>query len=172
MHTGRYVIMGVAGAGKSEIGAAFAHALGVAFVEGDTYHSAMNIERMAAGVPLTDDDRQDWLMAIAARLRESQRAGVGVVISCSALKRRYRDLLREGAPDVRFIYLSGARTLLGARLAQRRGHFMPPSMLDSQLAILEAPTDDEAAWEYDIDAPPAAIVGRLLARATSSHGVA
>ena len=167
MHTGRYIVMGVAGAGKSEIGAAFAHALGVAFIEGDTHHSAANIEKMAAGVPLTDDDRQDWLAAIAARLRESQRAGAGVVISCSALKRRYRDLLREGTPDVRFIYLAGTRTLLGARLAQRRGHFMPPSMLDSQLAILEAPTDDESAWECDIDAPPAAIVGHLLARATA-----
>ena len=166
MHTGRYVVMGVAGAGKSEIGAAFGHALGVTFLEGDTYHCAGNIARMAAGVPLTDDDRQDWLVAIAARLRESHRAGAGVVISCSALKRRYRDLLREGAPDVRFIYLSGTRAILGARLAQRRSHFMPPSMLDSQLAILEPPTDDEAAWECDIDAPPAAIVGRLLARAT------
>jgi carbohydrate kinase (thermoresistant glucokinase family) len=167
MHTGRYIVMGVTGAGKSEIGAAFARALGVPFVEGDAYHSAANVARMSAGVPLTDEDRREWLAALAARLRESEHAGTGIVLSCSALKRRYRDILRQGAPDVRFIYLSGERSLITARLAGRRDHFMPPALLDSQLATLEPPTADEKAWVCEIDAPPGAIVDSLIARVVS-----
>lgn len=162
-HTGRYVIMGVCGSGKSLIGAMLARALGVAFVEGDDLHPPENVQRMAAGTPLTDDDRRGWLLAIAARLHEARRAGIGLVASCSALKRTYRDLLRSaGDRDVRFVYLRGTKVLLAERMAQRRGHFMPPSLLDSQLAILEEPAPDERAWVCDITQAPHVIVTELV----------
>ena len=165
MRTRLYVIMGVCGSGKSLIGAQFARELGIEFVEGDDLHAPDNVKRMAAGTSLTDDDRHDWLMAIAARLREARRARMGLVVSCSALKRSYRDLLRsEGDPDVRFVYLAGSRALLAERMAQRRGHFMPPSLLESQLAILEEPSPDECAWMCDIRETPDAIVADLVTR--------
>jgi len=158
--------MGVSGAGKSTIGAQLARALGVAFIEGDDLHPVRNVERMAAGIPLTDDDRQGWLLAIAARLRDAQRAGVGLVASCSALKRRYRDLLRSaGDPDVRLVYLQGRKSLLAERMATRRGHFMPPGLLDSQLATLEEPSPDERAFVCDIRETADAIVADLVQRA-------
>ena len=166
MHTGLYVMMGVSGAGKSLIGAQLAGALDVDFVEGDDLHPPENVRRMAAGIPLTDDDRHGWLLAIAARLRVAKVAHAGLVISCSALKRSYRDLLRSnGATDVQFVYLAGGRALLAERLAQRRGHFMPPALLDSQLAILEEPAPDEHAWVCDIRQTPDAIVVDLVRRA-------
>lgn len=169
MHTGLYVVMGVCGAGKSLIGEQFARELGVEFVEGDALHPPENVKRMAAGIPLTDDDRHGWLLAIATRIRDARGAGVGLVVSCSALKRKYRDLLRSaGDPNVRFIYLAGTRELLAERLSARRGHFMPPSLLDSQLATLEEPTPGEHAWMFDITKTPDAIVADLMTRATSS----
>jgi gluconokinase len=165
VHTGLYVIMGVSGSGKSLIGAQLARALDVEFVEGDDLHPSENVTRMAAGIPLTDDDRHGWLVAIAARLRDAKRAGAGLVVSCSALKRRYRDLLRSvGTADVRFVYLAGSRAMLAERLANRRGHFMPPALLDSQLAILEEPSPDERAWVCDISQAPDVIVGDLVRR--------
>jgi gluconokinase len=155
--------MGVCGSGKSLIGAQLARDLDVEFVEGDDLHPPDNVQHMAAGMPLTDDDRRGWLTAIAARLREAKRAGVGLVVSCSALKRSYRDLLRSaGEADVRFVYLAGSRALLAERMAHRRGHFMPPSLLDSQLAILEEPSADEGAWVCDIRETPDTIVGDLV----------
>src|SRR5712691_6139169 len=166
VHTGLYVIMGVCGSGKSLIGAQLARELDIEFVEGDDLHPAGNVKRMAAGTPLTDADRRGWLLAIAARLREAKRAGTGLVVSCSALKRSYRDLLRSvGAADVRFVYLAGSRALLAERMANRRGHFMPPSLLESQLAILEEPAPDEHAWVCDIRQAPDAIVADLVRRA-------
>ncbi len=169
MHTGLYVIMGVCGAGKSLIGAELARELGIEFVEGDELHPPDNVKRMASGIPLTDDDRQGWLLAIAARLREAKRAGVGIVVSCSALKRSYRDLLRSaGDADVRFVYLAGSRALIAERIAKRRGHFMPPSLLDSQLAILEEPSPDERAWKCDISETPDAMLADLVTRTTSA----
>jgi gluconokinase len=165
-HTGLYVVMGVSGSGKSVIGAAIARKLDIAFVEGDDLHPPDNVKRMAAGTPLTDNDRRGWLIAIAGRLREAQRAGVGLVVSCSALKRSYRDMLRSvGAADVRFVYLAGSRALLAERMAHRSGHFMPLSLLESQLAILEEPSPDEHAWVCDIRETPDTIVGDLVARA-------
>src|SRR3954462_4844620 len=134
--------MGVAGSGKSLIGAALANALGIDFVDGDNYHSATNIERMASGIPLTDDDRADWLDSLAGRIREARDSGAGVVVACSALKRRYRDILRASAPELQFVFLNGAPALIAARLAGRRAHFMPPSLLDSQLETLEEPAPD------------------------------
>jgi gluconokinase len=169
VHTGLYVMMGVCGSGKSLIGAKLARELDIEFVEGDDLHPPDNVKRMAAGIPLTDDDRHGWLIAIAARLREAKRAGIGLVVSCSALKRSYRDLLRSvGDGDVRFVHLAGSRGLLAERMAKRRGHFMPPSLLDSQLSILEEPSPDERAWVCDISAAPHAIVAALVTRTASS----
>ena len=165
VHTGLYVMMGVCGSGKSLIGATFARALDIEFVEGDGLHPPGNVKRMAAGMPLTDDDRHGWLISLAARLREAKRAGIGLVVACSALKRSYRDLLRSvGDVDVRFVYLAGSRALLAERLVKRRGHFLPPSLLDSQLSILEEPSPEERAWVCDIREAPDAIVADLVTR--------
>jgi gluconokinase len=164
---GLYVVMGVAGSGKSLIGAALAHALDVRFVEGDDFHPPENIAKMSAGIPLTDEDRDGWLRALASRLRYASDAGAGVVIACSALKRSYRDILRGGSSDVQFIYLEGSRRLIGERLARRGGHYMRASMLDSQLAILEEPAPDEGAWVCDVALPPQRIVDDIVARASA-----
>jgi gluconokinase len=163
---GLYVVMGVSGSGKTVIGAALARALGIEFVEGDSYHSPENVERMASGIPLTDDDRAVWLRSLAARLREARDAGSGLVVSCSALKRSYRDILRSEAGLVRFTFLEGRRALIAERLAGRRGHYMPASLLDSQFAILEEPSPDEDAWVCDIREAPEDIVAALVARAS------
>ena len=163
MHHGLYVVMGVAGSGKSTVGAAFARALGVPFVEGDEYHPAENVGRMSQGIPLTDEDRAGWLRALAARLREARDAGTRLVMTCSALKRSYRDILRAEADDLQFIFLRGPRALIAERLASRRGHFMPPSLLDSQLATLEEPSPDEGAWVCDISQSPQELVTALVA---------
>ncbi len=159
--------MGVSGSGKSLIGAALARALGIDFVEGDEYHSAENVERMASGVPLTDDDRARWLRSLAARIREAKDAGTGLVMSCSALKRSYRDILRAEAGELRFVFLEGQRALIAERLVGRRGHFMPTSLLESQFATLEEPSPDENAWVCDIRQSPQDIVAALVARASA-----
>ena len=156
--------MGVSGSGKSLIGAGLARALGVDFIEGDQYHSAENVERMSRGIPLTDDDRAQWLRSLAARIREAKETGSGVVISCSALKRSYRDILRADATELRFVFLNGRRELIAQRLARRQGHYMPPSLLESQFAILEEPLPDEDAWVCDISDSPQDLVASLVAR--------
>lgn len=161
-------MMGVAGSGKSTIGAALARALDVDFVEGDRYHPPENVERMSRGIPLTDADRAGWLRALAARLREAKEAGVGLVMTCSALKRSYRDVLRGGAPDLQLVFLRGPRTLIAERLGARRGHFMPPSLLESQFATLEEPEADENAWACDVGQSPEEIVASLVDRAAAA----
>jgi gluconokinase len=166
VNRGLYVVMGVSGSGKSLIGAAFARALGIDFVEGDDYHSAENVQRMSREVPLSDDDRVRWLRSLAVRIREAKDAGTGLVMTCSALKRSYRDVLRAQASELRFVFLRGPRALLAERLASRRGHFMPPSLLDSQLATLEEPSPDEHAWVCDIRESPQDLVAALVARAS------
>jgi gluconokinase len=158
-------VMGVAGSGKTVIGAAFARALGIPFVEGDDYHPAENVQRMALGIPLTDDDRMPWLRALAARIREAKDAGTGLVMACSALKRSYRDILRAEAGELRFVFLKGPRALIAERLSGRRGHFMPLSLLDSQFATLEEPSPNENAWVCDITEAPQDLVAALVARA-------
>jgi gluconokinase len=167
VNTGLYVVMGVCGSGKSVIGAAFASALGIDFVEGDEYHPAENVKRMASGIPLTDDDRVEWLRLLAARIREAKDAGTGLVMTCSALKRSYRDVLRAASAELRFVFLQGQQPLIAQRLAGRRGHFMHPSLLASQFATLEEPSPDEDAWVCDISQSPQDIVSALVAR--TSH---
>ena len=165
VHSRLYVIMGVAGSGKTTIGAALARALATPFLEGDDLHPPANVQRMAQGIPLTDDDRRPWLLAIAQQLRDAHRAGLGLVVTFSALKRSYRDLLRSASgAALQFVYLTGDRDVIAERLAERRGHFMPGSLLDSQLATLEAPAADEHAWACDIRESPEAIVANLVKR--------
>lgn len=167
MKSGLYVVMGVSGSGKSLIGASLARELGIDFVEGDEYHPAENVRRMASGVPLTDDDRAGWLRALAGRIREARDAGAGLVMTCSALKRSYRDVLRAEANELRFVFLRGPRALIADRLAGRRGHFMPASLLDSQFATLEEPSPDEEAWVCDIRESPDDLVAALVARVSA-----
>lgn len=139
------VVMGVSGAGKSTVGVLLARRLGWEFVEADDFHTARNIALMEAGHPLSDADRAPWLEAIAARLDELRRAGKCAVLACSALKKSYRDVLRDGHDDVRFVYLKVERDVLMRRLEERHGHFMTSTLLDSQLATLEEPTAAEGA---------------------------
>lgn len=155
--------MGVAGSGKSLIGTALAARLGCEFIDGDDFHSADNVKRMASGIPLTDADRAEWLRALAARITESKKAGTGLVAACSALRRSYRDILRSAAPDLQLVFLQGEPKLIAERLAGRRGHYMPASLLDSQLATLETPAPAERAWVVDIARTPAEIVDDLVA---------
>lgn len=156
------VVMGVCGAGKSTVGRALAARLGCAFAEGDAFHPKENVAKMAAGEPLTDADRAPWLDALADHLDGWQTAGQNGVLACSALKRAYREVLAAPAPALRFLYLKGAPELLRARLAARRDHYMPPTLLDSQLATLEEPGLDENAIVLTIDGDPDGIVDAAL----------
>lgn len=158
------VVMGAAGAGKSRIGSALAAALQLPFVEGDAFHPPENIALMAAGTPLTDADRHGWLLALAGELRQAKDAAQGVVLACSALRRRYRDLLRTGDDSVRFVFLATTADVLRDRLASRRGHYMPASLIDSQLEVLEPPQADERAWAYDASRDPDDIVRDVMHR--------
>ena len=145
------VVMGVAGSGKTTIANALAERLGVPVVEGDSLHPAANVKKMASGIPLTDEDRWPWLRAIGERMEVERSTGHGVVVSCSALKHVYRDALRRCVHGrVQFILLDGSRELIGQRMRKRKGHFMPPALLDSQFATLERPTADEHATVLDI----------------------
>ena len=160
--TQRWVVMGVSGSGKSEIGRRLAQRLGCSFVEGDDFHPAANIAKMGAGIPLTDADRWQWLHVLASQLRVACENQAGIVISCSALKRAYRDVLRGGDPDVHFAHLHGSQVAIAARMQSRTGHFMPASLLESQLRDLEPLTPDEAGVTLDIAAPPEALVAHIL----------
>jgi carbohydrate kinase (thermoresistant glucokinase family) len=143
-----------------------ARALDVSFVEGDDYHPPENVRLMSSGIPLTDADRAGWLRALATTLREARESNTGLVLSCSALKRSYREILRAAAPDVQFVFLEGPRSLIAERAASRRDHFMPPALVDSQLATLEVPAADEDVWFCDISRSPREIVDALLTRAS------
>jgi carbohydrate kinase (thermoresistant glucokinase family) len=149
----RLVVMGVCASGKSALGAALAERLGLPFVEGDSFHSPENVALMAEGTPLTDARRAGWLRALAAQMGSPAACDSGMVLACSALKRSYRDVLRSGAPDLRLLLLHGSRELLQQRLAARQGHYMPASLLPSQLATLEMPQPDEHALVLDTDRP-------------------
>ncbi|ANC30267.1 gluconokinase [Isoptericola dokdonensis] len=149
------VVMGVAGCGKSTVGGLLAARLGVRFVDADDLHPAHNVATMAAGTPLTDADRLPWLARVADVLSQGADAGEPVVVACSALRRAYRDALRAGAGgDVAFVHLHGDRALLAERIAARADHFMPPALLDSQLATLEPLEADETGFVLDVARPP------------------
>ncbi|MGI9243078.1 MAG: gluconokinase [Verrucomicrobiales bacterium] len=160
-HHGRqqtFIFMGVSGCGKSTIGRDFAAAIGGAFLDGDDFHPPANIDKMSNSIPLTDTDRAGWIAALREAIlgAESDR----LCVACSALKRIHREMLRDGCPNLTFIYLHGSRELLASRLAERSGHFMPPGLLDSQLADLEPPT---GATRVEISSTPEEIVRSLRA---------
>ncbi|WP_255731470.1 gluconokinase [Phaeobacter sp. B1627] len=146
------VIMGVSGCGKSTVGAALAALSRLEYVDGDDLHPVANVDKMRAGIPLTDADRQPWLEDCGAALG---RAHTGLILGCSALKLSYREIIRRTAFPAKpvFVYLHGSREVLSARMGQREGHYMPTSLLDSQLATLEPPTGPEGAITVDIDQP-------------------
>ncbi|MEV0637158.1 gluconokinase [Streptomyces sp. NPDC050619] len=154
------VVMGVAGTGKTTIGPLLAARLGVPYAEGDDFHPPANIEKMSAGVPLTDEDRLPWLDSIGEWAHA--RAGLGGVVSCSALKRSYRDRLRAAAPDLVFVHLAGDRALIEDRMSHRQGHFMPTALLDSQFATLQPLAPDEAGVAVDVSGSPEDITERAM----------
>lgn len=166
----RLAVMGVSASGKSTIGLLLADALGVPFCDGDDLHPPANRAKMHEGQPLDDEDRMPWLHRIAMRLGEWRANATGGVIVSSLLTRRYRDLVRAGAGPFTLVHLDGPRALLAARIAARRGHFMPASLLDSQLATLEPPMADEDAIVARIDEPPVSIARRIVAELARRQG--
>lgn len=158
----RFVVMGVSGCGKSSIGASFAAQISADFVDGDDLHPAKNIAKMAAGIPLDDADRGPWLMAVGQTFADHV---LPLVIGCSALKYSYRDIIRSaaGGGPIAFLHLYGARDVIASRIARRKDHFMPTTLLDSQLLALEQLGPDENAVRVNIDQSPDAIVAELVA---------
>lgn len=161
-HACALIVMGVSGSGKTTIADALAATLSWRFVDGDAFHPAGNVAKMRAGHPLTDEDRRPWLNAIADEIERVCSADGHVIVACSALKRAYRDVLRRGRGDVRFVFLNGTPELVAARLARRKGHFMPPGLLASQFRALEPPGDGERAVTVSIDASVEAIVAGIV----------
>lgn len=155
------IVMGVSGSGKSTVGRAIADRLGWEFQDGDSFHPPANVAKMKAGTPLDDQDRQPWLEAMRDWMQAAHRGGRNAVLACSALRERYRDVLLRHEPWVRFVHLHGSRELIAARMAARSGHFMPPTLLASQLATLEPPAD---ALVVDIARPPGELVDEILSR--------
>jgi carbohydrate kinase (thermoresistant glucokinase family) len=156
------VFMGVSGCGKTTVAAILASRLGWRFEEGDALHPRANIEKMAAGHPLTDADRWPWLAKVADWIQERLDAGEDGLITCSALKRSYRDLINRGGSGLIFVFLAGSKETIAARLAERHGHFMRSSLLDSQFADLEEPAADEPAIRVEIGPPAAAIAEQII----------
>jgi gluconokinase len=154
------VVMGVCGSGKTTVGQALAEGLGLPYADADDFHPAGNVAKMTAGLPLDDNDRAPWLTAVGRWLAEHPRGGV---VSCSALRRSYRDVLRRSAPDATFVHLAGDPDVIAARVAARADHFMPPSLVSSQLRLLEPLTSDEGGLTVDLDRPVEQIVAHLTA---------
>jgi gluconokinase len=157
------ILMGVSGSGKSTVGAMLAQRLQWEFADADWFHPASNVDKMHKGIPLTDEDRWPWLHAIAAWIDKMRCSGGHGVVTCSALKRRYRDILIGDRSDVRLVYLKGDETLIARRIATRHEHFMPPSLLHSQFAALEEPGADEMPITVSIEPQPREIVDQVLA---------
>jgi len=157
------VFMGVSGSGKTTVGALVAGRLGWNFAEADDFHPAANIAKMRSGIPLDDADRLPWLRAIAAQIDRWRAEGKNGVVTCSALKRPYRDIIIGDRPEVRLVYLKGDRDLIAHRLAARHGHFMPPGLLDSQFADLEEPDPEERPIVVSIGDPPSKLAEEVIA---------
>jgi len=162
MRPAAIIVMGVSGSGKSTIGALLAESLGWPFADADGFHPAANVAKMAAGQPLTDEDRWPWLDAIAAQIGASRTAEQPVVVACSALRRAYRERLRAGHGDLIFLHLSGAPAVIAKRQAARQGHFMPPSLMASQFATLEDPAAEADAVIVSVSASPHEVVAAAL----------
>lgn len=160
------IIMGVCGVGKTSVGRTLAARLGARFIEADDYHSAENKNAMARGIPLSDEMRLPWLKRLASAA-EDARQNETVVIACSALKRGYRDLLRDSINNIQFVFLNGDRDIIADRITKREDHFMPLSLLDSQIAILDLPTPDENVLAVDIT-PPKQVVDDIVERTVRS----
>jgi gluconokinase/6-phosphogluconolactonase len=156
------VVMGVSGSGKTTVGKLLADRLGWHYQEGDALHPPANVAKMTSGTPLTDADRLPWLNLVAARIDAWRSRGEAGVITCSALKRAYRDIIVGDRPDVSLVHLKGSRELIGRRMAARKGHFMPTALLDNQFATLQEPAPEERAITVDIDGTPAEIVDEIL----------
>jgi gluconokinase len=163
--------MGVSGSGKSTTADEVVRRLGWDFAEGDDFHPASNVDKMRAGIPLTDDDRWPWLRSLADWIGRHEREGRSAVVTCSALKRSYRDLLREGHPSVWFAHVAEDPDLIRSRIEHRTGHYMPPSLLDSQLATLEPLQPDEPGVEVSGSGPPDAVADELLADLAKARGI-
>jgi carbohydrate kinase (thermoresistant glucokinase family) len=164
------VVMGVSGSGKSTIGTQLALALRWTFEDGDWFHPARNIDKMHAGIPLTDEDRAPWLISIADFIDQARLARDRVVIACSALKRRYRAVIIGNRPDVQLVYLKGDMDLIARRVATRHEHFMPASLLESQFEALEEPGPDEHPIVASIAPRPREIVAQVLAELQTERG--
>ena len=156
------VVMGVSGSGKTTVAAMLAGALHCQFLEGDDLHPPSNVEKMRGGTPLTDADRLPWLKKIAAEIDDWRSHGESGVVTCSALKRSYRDIIIGDRRDVTLVYLRGSRELIQRRMAARHEHFMPVALLDSQFATLQEPGDDERPITVDVGGPPAVIVAEIV----------
>jgi carbohydrate kinase (thermoresistant glucokinase family) len=164
------VPMGVSGAGKTTVARTLSGRLGWLFQEGDELHPEANVEKMKAGQPLTDADRLRWLVAVADWVDGRLDAGENGIITCSALKRSYRDVINRRGSGVMFVFLSGTRATIASRVAARQAHFMPPSLLDSQFADLEEPGQDEPHIRIDVGPPPAAIADAITRKLGLSEG--
>ena len=163
--------MGVCGSGKTVVGRQLGPRLGLAFRDGDEFHPRANIDKMSAGVPLSDDDRWPWLDAIGAAIGKELAAGRGIIVGCSALKRSYRErILAAAGRPVLFVWLDAARETLKRRLESRRNHFMPASLLDSQLAILEPPAADEPAIRISVEPPLEQVIAATIAAVDGRDG--
>lgn len=159
------VLMGVSGSGKTTTGRRLSRFLGWTFRDGDELHPPENIEKMANGIPLDDEDRAPWLAAIAAWIDTRRASDTGAVIACSALKRAYRDVIIGNRSDVRLVYLKGSHALIADRMSRRRGHFMPPSLLKSQFRTLEEPQTDERPIVVSMRLPPKRVIERIVGQA-------
>lgn len=158
------VVMGVSGSGKTTVATLVSTALGCQFQEGDDLHPAKNVEKMRSGTPLTDSDRMPWLHKIAEKIDDWHAKGESGVLTCSALKRSYRDLIIGDRGGVTLVYLKGSCDLIRGRMAERHKHFMPLALLDSQFATLQEPTPDEHAIIVDVDGRPAEIAAEIVHR--------